>query len=208
MQKVKDEEQRKWLMEGHGARLCLLMAAHMHALFHGMVLLEDAETQTNAVTTMNINIQMTPVSTTTTVNVDTQTAATTQINVSTQAAPQTKVTATQTTTTPKHQCVATQTEPLDDEGPTLMKNAKMALPTDFSMQTTPSTNETATQMKNKPYPAPIAPGMTPQSPLKLPHPCHPHLPPTSTTAAPRLTPPHPQPMLLCKWQQTTSHCIH
>jgi len=66
---------KKWLTEGHGAGLCLSMAAHMCALFHGMVLLEEAETHTDAVTTTNIDIQTTPASTATTVNVNTQTAA-------------------------------------------------------------------------------------------------------------------------------------
>lgn len=32
-----DEERRKWLTEGHGAGLCLSMAAHARALFRGAV---------------------------------------------------------------------------------------------------------------------------------------------------------------------------
>ena len=38
-------------MEGHSAGLCLTMAAHAHALLHGAVLLEEAETQTDPETT-------------------------------------------------------------------------------------------------------------------------------------------------------------
>ena len=47
----KEEERRKWLTEGHGAGLCLTMAAHARALLRGAVLLEEAETQTDPETT-------------------------------------------------------------------------------------------------------------------------------------------------------------
>ena len=40
-------------MEGHSAGLCLMMAAHTHALLHGAVLLEEAETQTDSATIIN-----------------------------------------------------------------------------------------------------------------------------------------------------------
>jgi hypothetical protein len=48
IQEGKEDEQRKWLTEGHGAGLCLSMAAHARALFRGAVLLEEAQTQTDA----------------------------------------------------------------------------------------------------------------------------------------------------------------
>jgi hypothetical protein len=44
-------------MEGHGAGLCLSMAAHVCALFHGTVILEKAKTQTNAAPTTSVNVQ-------------------------------------------------------------------------------------------------------------------------------------------------------
>jgi hypothetical protein len=68
IQHGKEEEQWKWLAEGHSAGLHLLMAAHVHALLHGTVLLEKAETQTDNATIVNVN---------------TQTAATTWNNAST-----------------------------------------------------------------------------------------------------------------------------
>jgi hypothetical protein len=64
-QQGKDEERRKWLTEGHGAGLCLSMAAHASALFRGAVLVEDDETQTDEVATTNVNVQMTPTAPTT-----------------------------------------------------------------------------------------------------------------------------------------------
>jgi hypothetical protein len=98
-------------MEGHGAGLCLSMAAHVSALFCGAVLVEDAEAQTDAATTVDIiNIQVTPAAPTV---VDTGTQVTPiadderstsmknvdmmlHVNFSTQATPETTETATQT----------------------------------------------------------------------------------------------------------------
>jgi hypothetical protein len=57
IQEGKEHEQQKWLMEGHSAGLCLLMAAHACALFHGAVILEEAETQTDAAPTTSVNVQ-------------------------------------------------------------------------------------------------------------------------------------------------------
>ena len=37
-------------MEGHSTGLCLSMVAHACALFHGAILLEEAETQTDGIT--------------------------------------------------------------------------------------------------------------------------------------------------------------
>jgi hypothetical protein len=76
MQDGKEEEQWKWLTEGHSAGLCLSMAAHACELFRGAVILEEAETQTNAVAMVNVNVQMTS-------------AAHPIIEASTQAAPTT-----------------------------------------------------------------------------------------------------------------------
>jgi hypothetical protein len=64
IQQGKDEERRKWLTEGHGAGLCLSMAAHASALFRGAVLVEDAEAQTDAATTVDVDIQVTPATST------------------------------------------------------------------------------------------------------------------------------------------------
>ena len=56
----KEEEQRKWLTEGHGAGLCLSMAAHARELLCGAVLPDEAETQTDDVTTTSVDTQTTP----------------------------------------------------------------------------------------------------------------------------------------------------
>jgi hypothetical protein len=60
IQEGKEHEQRKWLTEGHGAGLCLSMAAHACALFCGAVILEEAETQTDAAPTTSVNVQTSP----------------------------------------------------------------------------------------------------------------------------------------------------
>jgi hypothetical protein len=57
IQEGKEHKQQKWLMEGHGAGLCLLMAAHACALFHGTIILEEAETQTDTAPTTSVNVQ-------------------------------------------------------------------------------------------------------------------------------------------------------
>jgi hypothetical protein len=57
IQEGKEHKQRKWLTEGHGTGLCLLMVAHARALFRGAIILEEAETQTNAAPTTSVNIQ-------------------------------------------------------------------------------------------------------------------------------------------------------
>jgi hypothetical protein len=69
-------------MEGHCAGLCLLMAAHAREPLCGAILLDEAETQTDNVTTTSVNTQMTP--------------AATPVDFSIQAAPQTMEIATQT----------------------------------------------------------------------------------------------------------------
>ena len=56
---------KKWLTEGHGTGLCLSMAAHASTLLHRAVLIEDAEIQTDNVTTTDVDIQTTPTSPTT-----------------------------------------------------------------------------------------------------------------------------------------------
>ena len=56
----KDEEQKKWLTEGHGAGLCLSMAAHARELFRGAVLLEEAEVQTETTTWSDVSTQAAP----------------------------------------------------------------------------------------------------------------------------------------------------
>jgi hypothetical protein len=96
VQHGKDEEQKKWLMEGHSPGLCLSMAAHAHELFRGAVILEEAKLQTEMAT---------------------------QTDVSTQATPATDKTASQTNDAPEHRCAALQTAPLDNEGPTSLKDA-------------------------------------------------------------------------------------
>ena len=94
IQQGKEDEQRKWLTEGHGDGLCLSMAAHVRELFRGAVLLEEAETQTDKIATANIDIQTT-LAPTTAIDVDTQTIAT-AVDASTQVAPGTDETAVQT----------------------------------------------------------------------------------------------------------------
>ena len=148
----KDEEQAKWLAEGHGPGMCISMQQHMLRMVKKAIILDQMEVQTESTETMDSS--------------------------------------TQTTTTPECR-ITTQTEPLDDKGPTLTKNTKMALPANFGMQTTPSTNKTATQTKNLTQP-PLPLAQPPNPSVKLPHPYHPHLLPTSTTAAPRQMPPLPQ----------------
>jgi len=52
---------KKWLMEGHSTGLCLSMVAHVCALFRGAVLLEEVETQTDAIsTTADLSTQTMP----------------------------------------------------------------------------------------------------------------------------------------------------
>jgi hypothetical protein len=123
VQHRKDEEQKKWLTEGHGPGLCLYMAAHAHELFRGAVILEEAKVQTEMAT---------------------------WTDVSTQATPTTDEMALQTNDAPKYQYAALQTVPLDDEGPTSLKDARTALCIEFSMQTTTETTEATTQTENDP----------------------------------------------------------
>jgi hypothetical protein len=119
------EEQQKWLAEGHGPGLCISKEAHTRELWQGAILLDDAQVQTNPETT-------------------------TWSNVSTQIAPKANETASQTNNTPEHQCAALQMEPLDNEGPTSLEDARTALCVEFSMQTTTKTTEATTQTKNNP----------------------------------------------------------
>jgi hypothetical protein len=65
--------------------------------------------------------------------------------------------------TPKHQCAALLMESLDDEHIHSPKNAMTALSVNSNTQTTPSTNETTTQMENEPHAAPVAPTVPPCS---------------------------------------------
>jgi hypothetical protein len=60
VQHGKDEERKKWLMEGHGPGLCLSMAAHARELFRGAVILEEAEVQTEMATRTDVSTQATP----------------------------------------------------------------------------------------------------------------------------------------------------
>jgi hypothetical protein len=115
MQDQKEDKQWKWLTEGHGTGLCLLMVAHACALFRGAILLEKAETQTNAATATSINTQTTPTITTT-------------VNASTQAAPTTVETTSQTNGTPECQCAALQTELPNNESPILTKKHRNDTP--------------------------------------------------------------------------------
>jgi hypothetical protein len=57
IQEGKEHEWWKWLTEGHGAGICLSMAAHACALFRGAVILEEAETQTDTAPTTSVNVQ-------------------------------------------------------------------------------------------------------------------------------------------------------
>jgi hypothetical protein len=141
------------------------MAAHACALFRGAVLLEEAETQTDTITTT--------------------------VNASTQAAPTTVETTSQTNGTPKRQCATLQTEPPDNESPTLMKNAETTPHVDLNIQTTPRTTETATQTFVKPLSPPLDATtsllMTPAQPPPM------SLTTTTTTASPPpKLPPAPQ----------------
>jgi flagellar biosynthesis/type III secretory pathway protein FliH len=140
----KEEERKKWLTEGHGAGLCLTMAAHACELFRGAVLLEEAETQTDDVTTNSVDVQTTP-------------AVTTTVNVSTHAAPTTIEMAIQTNPAHERRCAALQTEPPDDECSTTMKNAETRFRVDLSIRTTLRTNETATQTEDTPQPTSLTP---------------------------------------------------
>jgi hypothetical protein len=67
-----------------------------------------------------------------------------------QTTPATVETTAQTNPSPNRQCATLQTEPLDDEGPTSLKNMQMALCVDFSMQTSTKTTEATTQTENDP----------------------------------------------------------
>ena len=111
------------------------MVAHASALFHGAVLVEDDEAQTDNVPTTNTDTQTTPTPV--------------LVNVSIQAAPRTDETASQTSSTPERQCAALQTEPLDDDSPNSLKDTPMALHIDFNIQTTTKLTEHATQTENK-----------------------------------------------------------
>jgi len=119
MQNGKDEERKKWLTEGHGAGLCILMAAHTHALFCGMVLLEEAETQTDAITTTNIDIQTT-LAVSTIADFSTQTVPSSSIDAIMQMAIATTNASTQTTTntnvSPRQQLATLETV-TDDNKP-------------------------------------------------------------------------------------------
>jgi hypothetical protein len=133
----KEEERRKWLTEGHGDGLCLSMAAHAREPFRGAVFLEEAETQTDSVTTTNVDVQTTT-ATSTTANADTQTdtVTTVVVDIQTPAATTTADADTQTTTTsptfvdadtqttlcPGQRAAATQTKPPDEEQPHTSKN--------------------------------------------------------------------------------------
>ena len=100
---MKEEEQQKWLAEGHSHGLCLSMVAHAHELLRSTVVLEEAEVQTEMATWSD---------------------------ASTQAAPRTDETATQTNDEPKHWCTAMQTELSNNKSPTLTKtNAQMTFHT-------------------------------------------------------------------------------
>jgi hypothetical protein len=172
IQEGKDHERQKWLTEGHGAGLCLSMAAHARALFRGTVILEEAETQTDAVTTTSVDTQTTP-------------AVTTTVNASTQAAPTTAETTSQTNSTPERRCAALQTEPPDDESPTLTKNAETTPHVDLNVRTTPRTTETATQTFVKPSSPPLD-----ATTSLLTTPAQP--PPTSSTTATTTASPPPK----------------
>ena len=60
LQAGEHDERQKWLAEGHGHGLCLSMAAHVHELFCGAILLEEAEVQTESATWSNGSTQAAP----------------------------------------------------------------------------------------------------------------------------------------------------
>jgi len=136
----KDEEQAKWLAEGHGPGMCISMQQHMLRMMKKAVILDQTEVQTESTETMESSTQ----TTTTTIEP-----------------------AWQTNTTLERQCAPLQMEPPNNESSTLTKNAEMMLCVDLSVQTTPSTNETATQTETDP-PAPIALITSPPSLPTLP----------------------------------------
>jgi flagellar biosynthesis/type III secretory pathway protein FliH len=119
----KEEERRKWLTEGHGAGLCLSMATHARELLRGAVLLDEAETQTDSITTTNVDVQTTT-ATSTTANADTQTdtVTTVVVDIQTPAATTTVDADTQMTLCPGQRAAATQTKPPDEEQPHTSKN--------------------------------------------------------------------------------------
>jgi hypothetical protein len=99
------------------------MVAHACALFRGAVLLEEAETQTDAVNTISVDTQIT-------------TPILVTADISTKVAPRTDETAVQTNANPKRWCAIIQMEPSDDESPTFTKNVETTLHIDPSTQTT------------------------------------------------------------------------
>ena len=121
------------------------MAAHVRALFHGAVPLEEAETQTNNITTTSANTQTTPAPTT--------------VDVSTQATSTMDKMISQTNDTPEHQCAALQTEPPDNKHPSSLKNTKMTLYANSGTQMAHNTNQTTTQTKDTYQSVPLNPVM-------------------------------------------------
>ena len=119
----KDEEQVKWLAEGHRPGMCISMQQHMLRMVKKAIILDQMEVQMESTETIDGSTQ----TTTTTIEP-----------------------AMQTNTTLECQCALLQMEPPDDESSTLTKNAEMMLCIDLSVQTAPSTNETATQTETDP----------------------------------------------------------
>ena len=130
MQEGKEDERRKWLMEEHGAGLCLSMAAHAYKLLRSAVFLDEAKvlvdfgTQTNPrtnETTSHTDESPQDLSHAPTSNPEGAEPArndaepTARTNASTQMTPGIDETAAQMSAAPERQCAALRTEPPDDK---------------------------------------------------------------------------------------------
>jgi hypothetical protein len=135
----KEEERRKWLTEGHGPGMCVSTQRHMQEIETSG---ENAESKEDTwqhgygycVSVEDGHLML--VTEVAKAMASKEAEPTTQSDVSTQVAPRTDETAVQTNANPERWCAVIQTEPPDNESPTLTKNAEMTLHVDSSTQTT------------------------------------------------------------------------
>jgi hypothetical protein len=102
------------------------MAAHARELLRGAVLLDEAETQTDSVTTTNVDVQTTT-ATSTTANADTQTnpeTTTMWTDAGTQATPSIDKAVIQANDSQEWRSMTLQMDTYSDEGERLSKNTE------------------------------------------------------------------------------------
>ena len=120
---------------------------------------------------------------------------TTRSDACTQVAPTTYETASQTNGNTKHQCEAPQTEPVDDDSPSSLKNMPVALCIDSNIQTTTKPAEPTAQTETDPTAlvnSPPSPPSIATSPVTTPaQPASTMTTPSSTTTT--TSPPAPKP---------------